>query len=78
MKSSNGQPQRNASNFRFAETPECVDKITNDTEWDEDGERLNKSSRELDITIFTYVMNGNPVILLLVRDVTHRSYIKLL
>lgn len=46
-------------------------------EWGEDAEKLEKK-RELDISIFSYVLNGKPTLLLLVKDVTHRSYIKLL
>ncbi|KAL4483904.1 hypothetical protein ABPG72_013910 [Tetrahymena utriculariae] len=55
---------------------EKTNREKQDIEWSD--EDLNQSTREVDITIFAYILNQQPVILLLVRDVTHRSYIKLL
>ncbi|KAL4435387.1 hypothetical protein ABPG74_022870 [Tetrahymena malaccensis] len=55
---------------------EKTNREKQDIEWSD--EDLNRNTREVDITIFAYILNQQPVILLLVRDVTHRSYIKLL
>lgn len=44
----------------------------------EEEESSSNQFREVEVTLFTYILQGSPVVLIVMRDVSHRSYIKLL